>query len=68
MLSVSNGPAHSDSRTYTSDNLLNALLMTLHLQEGLDLANSQVFPVAKSDQLVKGAEQLVCVPENLTLV
>lgn len=41
---------------YPGDDLLDPLLVTLHLQEGLDLANGQVLPVPESDQLVKRAE------------
>lgn len=42
--------------------------MRLHLEEGLDLADRQVFPVTQSNQLIEGAEQLVCVLQNLPLV
>lgn len=41
--------------------------MTLHLQERLDLADGQVLSVSQSDQLVKGAKQLVGILENLPL-
>lgn len=53
---------------YASNDLLNALFVALHLQEGLDLADGQVLPVAESDQLIEGAEQLVGISEDLTLV
>lgn len=42
--------------------------MTLHLQERLDLADCQVFPVTKCDQLIEGAEQLVGILEDFPLV
>lgn len=42
--------------------------MTLHLQEGLDLADGQVLPVAQGDQFIEGAEQFECVLENLAFV
>jgi hypothetical protein len=42
--------------------------VTLHLEEGLDLADSQVFPVTEGDQLVEGAKQLVGILEDLPLV
>lgn len=54
--------------TYPGNNFLHTLFMTLHLEEGSDLANRQVFAVAEGDNLVKGAEQLVCILENLSLV
>lgn len=53
---------------YPRNNLLDALLVTLHLEEGLDLANGQVLPVAQSNQLVKGAKEFVGILENLPLV
>ena len=40
---------------YSGDDLLDALLMTFHLEESLDLADGQVLPVAQSDQLIKSA-------------
>lgn len=42
--------------------------MTLHVQECLDLANGQVLPVAKGDELVEGAEEFVGILEDLALV
>lgn len=42
--------------------------MGLHFEEGLDLADCEVFPVAKGDQLVKGAEQLVGILQDFSLV
>lgn len=42
--------------------------MTLHLQEGPDLADGQVLSVAKRDQLIKCAEKLVCISKNFSLV
>ena len=42
--------------------------MRLHLQEGLDLADGQVLPVAKRDQLVECAKQLVGIAEDLAFV
>lgn len=42
--------------------------MAFHLQEGLDLAERQVFPVPEGDKLVEGAEQLVGILHNLPLV
>jgi hypothetical protein len=40
----------------------------LHLEEGLDLADCEVFPVSQGDQLVKGAEQLIGILEDLSFV
>jgi hypothetical protein len=42
--------------------------MTLHLKEGLDLADGQVLPVPKRHQLVKGAQQFVGILQYLPLV
>lgn len=41
--------------------------MGLHLQEGLDLADCEIFPVTQSDELVKSAEQFVGILEDLPL-
>lgn len=54
--------------TYPSDDLLDALLVTLHLQERLDLADGQVLPVSESDQLIEGAQQLVGMLQDLPLL
>lgn len=42
--------------------------MTLHLEEGLDLADGQVLAVSKRHQLIEGAEKLVGILQNLSLV
>jgi hypothetical protein len=42
--------------------------MTLHVKEGLDLADGQVLPVAEGDQLIKSAEQLIGIPEDFPLI
>lgn len=42
--------------------------MAFHLQEGLDLAERQVFSVPEGNKLVKSAEQLVGILHNLSLV
>lgn len=55
-------------KPYPCNNLLNALLVTLHLQEGPDLADGQVLPVAQRDQLVERAKELVGIADNLSLV
>ena len=55
-------------RTYPGDDFLNPLLVRLHLEEGLDLADGQVLPVAQGDQLIERAEQLVGIAEDLALV
>jgi len=64
----SNYPYTLDCHAYASDDLLDALLVALHLQEGLDLADGQVLPVAQGDQLIKGTEQLVGISEDLALI
>lgn len=48
--------------TYPCNDLLDALLVTLHLQECLDLADGEVLPVAKRDELIEGTEQFVGIP------
>ncbi len=42
--------------------------MALHLQERLDLANRQILPIPQCNQLVKGAEKVECMFEDLALV
>lgn len=42
--------------------------MRLHVQEGLDLAQSEVLTVSQSDELVKGAEKLKSIAQNFPLV
>lgn len=54
--------------SYSGNNLLDALLVTLHLQEGLDLADGQVLPVPQGDQLIEGAEELEGILENLAFL
>lgn len=54
--------------TYPGDNLLDALLVTLHLQERLDLADGQVLPIAKGNQLIEGAKQLICILQDFPLL
>jgi hypothetical protein len=39
-----------------------------HVQESLDLTQGKVFAVAKSDQLIKGAEKLKGIAQNLAFV
>lgn len=57
-----------ECESYPCNNILYPLLMTLHVQEGLDLAQCKVLAVSQSDQLVKGTEQLECVAQDLPLV
>lgn len=42
--------------------------MTLHLQEGLDLADRQVFSVTQGDQLIEGAQEFIGVLEDFPLI
>lgn len=62
------GRAKGARRAYPSDDLLDALLVALHFEECLDLADGQVFSVTESDELIKGAEQLVCILDDFALV
>ena len=41
--------------------------MRFHLEEGLDLADGQVLPVAQCNQLVESAEQFIGISENFAL-
>lgn len=54
--------------SYSGDNLLDALLMTLHLEEGLDLADGQVLPVTQGDQLIESAQKLERIVDNFPLI
>lgn len=42
--------------------------MTLHLQEGLDLADGQVLPVSQGNQLIEGAQKLEGILQDLTFL
>jgi hypothetical protein len=55
-------------KTYPGNDLLNTLLVTLHFQEGPDLANSQILAVPEGDDLIKGADELEGIAEDLALV
>lgn len=61
-------PPEIDYNTHPRDNLLDAFLVTLHLQERLDLADRQVLPVTKSDQLIEGTQQFVGILDDFPLV
>lgn len=53
---------------YPLNDLLYSLLMAFHLQEGLDLRQGQILPVAQCDQFVERAEQLEGIAQNLPLI
>lgn len=42
--------------------------MTLHIQERPDLTERQVLPVAQRHQFIKGAQQLVSIPDYFPLI
>lgn len=42
--------------------------MTLHIKEGLDLANGQILAVSQGDEFVKGAEELVGILDDFPLI
>ena len=42
--------------------------MRLHVQESLDLAQGEVLTVAQSNQLIKGAQELKGIAQDLALV
>lgn len=53
---------------YSCDNFLDALLVRLHFQKGLDLADGQVLPVTEGDELIECAEQFVSIPQDFPLI
>lgn len=55
-------------QTYPLDNLLDSLFMTLHLQESLDLGQGKILPVTQCHQLIKCAQQLEGIAQDLALV
>lgn len=54
--------------TYSSNDVLNALLVRLHVEEGLDLAQSKVLAVTQSDKLVESAEQFESIAQDFPLI
>ena len=64
---ISNGDKNK-IRTYPRYDLLYPLFMAFHFEKRLDLAQRQVLPIAQSNKLIKGAEQLVGISKNLPLV
>lgn len=60
--------AQKGSHAYSSNDLLNALLVTFHVEECLDLAHGEVIAVAQRHELVKGAEKLVGILDNFVFV
>ena len=55
-------------RNCPRNDLLYPLFMALHFKKCLDLAQGQVLPIAQSNKLIEGAEQLVGISKNLPLV
>ena len=53
---------------YPGDDLLYSLLMTLHIQEGLDLAQREILPISKGNDFVKSAEKFKCMFEDFSLI
>lgn len=53
---------------YPGNDFLDALLVAFHVKEGLDLADSQIFPISQSNQFIECAEQFVCIADNLPLI
>lgn len=53
---------------YPRDDLLDPLLMGLHIKERFDLADGEVFPISQGHQLIECAQQLICISKNLSLV
>ena len=54
--------------SYPRNDLLHSLLMTLHLQEGLDLSERQVLPIPLRHQLIESAQKLKRMLEDFPLV
>ena len=42
--------------------------MRLHVEESLDLTQGEVLTVAQSNQLIKGAQKLKSIAQDLTLI
>ena len=62
------GQRQPSAPTHPSNDLLDPFLVTLHLQEGLDLADGEVLPVSERHELVKGADKLKGISEDLAFV
>ena len=54
--------------TYPSNYLLYPFLVTLHLEECLDLADGEILSVAERDELIKSAQKLIGIPQYFPLV
>ena len=54
--------------TYAGNDILNLLLVTLHLENTPDLHDVDLFPEAQAHDLVEGTNKLERVFENLALV
>ena len=54
--------------TYTGNDILNLLLVTLHLENTSDLHDVDLFPEAQAHDLIKGTDELERVFEDLALV
>lgn len=53
---------------YSGNNLLYSLFVTLHFQECLDLADCEVLPVAKRNQLIESTKKFVCILQNFSFI
>ena len=47
---------------------MNTLLVRLHVEESLDLAQSEVLAVTQSNELIESAEKLKSIAQNLSLI
>lgn len=56
------------TETYPLDDFLNSLLVTLHLQESLDLGQGEVLPVSQSHQFIECTQEFEGIAEDLALV
>lgn len=63
------GSSHAiEAITYPFNDLLDSLLVALHLQESLNLRQREVFPIAQCHQLIECAQQLEGIAGNLPFV
>ena len=70
LLVLRNQSLHRKARRYSypGNDLLNLLLMTLHLEDILDLRQRQILLVPKTDNFIKRTQQFKRIPQNLPFI
>jgi len=53
---------------YRLNNHRHSFLVTLHIQESLDLRQCQVLPITHADQFVKRAQQLKSISQDFSFI